>query len=103
MGLESIGAPTPADFSVAKHIKALKLRARATGEFTKNQLTNFSEATIQETHKNAVDTSKPESGNGSESPETGSSETGGGSTEQGGGTDNPSGGSGEQGGDSGIG
>ena len=86
------GAPTSADFSTTKHIKSVYMRARATGEFTRQELTKAGNVT--ELPKNFTDYKEDEDesteGGGSQSS---GSQTGGGS--QSGGSDN----SGSQSGD----
>ena len=64
------GAPTSADFSTTKHIDSVYLRARATGEFTRSELTKAGNVT--ELPKNFTDyTDEPES-NGTGSQNSGS-------------------------------
>ena len=87
------GAPTSADFSTTKHIDSVYMRARATGEFTRAELTKAGNVT--ELPKNFTDYKEDEDdesteGGGSQSS---GSQTGGGS--QSGGSDN----SGSQSGD----
>jgi len=63
VGIKSKGVALPGDFNARTDIKAYYLRARATGEFTKKELSLDGSAT--ETPKNAVDTSqKTPTGNG---------------------------------------
>ena len=73
------GAPTSADFSTTKHIDSVYLRARATGEFTRSELTKAGNVT--ELPKNFTDYKEDEDdesteGGGSQSS---GSQTGGGS------------------------
>ena len=87
------GAPTSAEFSTTKHIDSVYMRARATGEFTRQELTKAGNVT--ELPKNFTDYKEDEDdesteGGGSQSS---GSQTGGGS--QSGGSDN----SGSQSGD----
>lgn len=86
------GADTKEDFSVAKNVEGVKLRARATGKLTNSQLD------LEATLKNAADmldgqsasSDKPgDSTGGDSNPSGGSGSTGGGSTPSGG--DNPGG------------
>ena len=89
------GAPTSEDFSTTKHIDSVYMRARATGEFTRAELTKAGKVT--ELPKNFTDyKEEEESQNGSSS--TGS-ETGGGNGSEGGGNTNQGGNN--QGGNSG--
>ena len=73
------GAPTSEDFSTTKHIDSVYMRARATGEFTRAELTKAGNVT--ELPKNFTDY-KEEEENENGSSSTGSE--GGGSTNQGG-------------------
>ena len=65
------GAPTSAEFSTTKHIDSVYMRARATGEFTRQELTKAGNVT--ELPKNFTDyheddePQNPSSGNGSQS------------------------------------
>ena len=88
------GALTSADFSTTKHIDSVYMRARATGEFTRAELTKAGNVT--ELPKNFTDYQEEEENeNGSSS--TGS-ETGGGNGSEGGGGTNQGGNSGGGGG-----
>ena len=80
------GAPTSADFSTTKHIDSVYMRARATGEFTRQELTKAGNVT--ELPKNFTDY-KEDEGDESQNP-SGSSQTGdntGGDNTQSGGDD----------------
>ena len=83
------GAPTSADFSTTKHIDSVYMRARATGEFTRQELTKAGNVT--ELPKNFTDyheeDDEPQNG-GSTGDNTGSGSQNGGST-----SDNTGGGS----------
>ena len=83
------GAPTSADFSTTKHIDSVYMRARATGEFTRQELTKAGNVT--ELPKNFTDyhedDDEPQNG-GSTSDNTGSGSQNSGST-----SDNTGGGS----------
>ena len=56
------GAPTSADFSTTKHIDSVYMRARATGEFTRSELTKAGNVT--ELPKNFTDYTDEPEGNG---------------------------------------
>ena len=75
------GAPTSADFSTTKHIDSVYMRARATGEFTRQELTKAGNVT--ELPKNFTDyheeDDEPQNG-GSTGGSTTGDNTGGGST-----------------------
>ena len=74
------GAPTSADFSTTKHIDSVYMRARATGEFTRSELTKAGNVT--ELPKNYTDyTEEPEDNGGSQNSgsENGSANSGSGS------------------------
>ena len=75
------GAPTSADFSTTKHIDSVYMRARATGEFTRQELTKAGNVT--ELPKNFTDyheeDDEPQNG-GSTGGNTGSGSQNGGST-----------------------
>ncbi len=88
------GAPTSEDFSTTKHIDSVYMRARATGEFTRAELTKAGNVT--ELPKNFTDY-KEEEENENGSSSTGS-ETGGGNGSEGGGGTNQGGNSGGGGG-----
>ena len=88
------GAPTSEDFSTTKHIDSVYMRARATGEFTRAELTKAGNVT--ELPKNFTDY-KEEEENENGSSSTGS-ETGGGNGSEGGGSTNQGGNSGGGGG-----
>ena len=62
------GAPTSADFSTTKHIDSVYMRARATGEFTRQELTKAGNVT--ELPKNFTDYQEDES-NGGNQPSNG--------------------------------
>ena len=87
------GAPTSADFSTTKHIDSVYMRARATGEFTRQELTKAGNVT--ELPKNFTDyheeDDEPQNG-GSTGSNTGSN-TGSGSQNSGSTGDNTGGGS----------
>jgi predicted histone-like DNA-binding protein len=85
------GAPTSADFSTTKHIDSVYMRARATGEFTRSELTKAGNVT--ELPKNYTDYHE-DGGNtgGTTSGTTGGDNTGGDNT--GGNTGGNSGGGG---------
>ena len=78
------GAPTSADFSTTKHIDSVYMRARATGEFTRQELTKAGNVT--ELPKNFTDY-KEDEGNEPQNPSGGSQtgdNTGGDNTQSGG-------------------
>ena len=78
------GAPTSADFSTTKHIDSVYMRARATGEFTRQELTKAGNVT--ELPKNFTDY-KEDEGDESQNPSGGSQtgdNTGGDNTQSGG-------------------
>ena len=90
------GAPTSADFSTTKHIDSVYMRARATGEFTRQELTKAGNVT--ELPKNFTDyTDTPSgggnSGGGSSSGNQSGNQSGntGGNTNTGGSDDEPGG------------
>ena len=58
------GAPTSADFSTTKHIDSVYMRARATGEFTRQELTKAGNVT--ELPKNFTDYQEDESNGGNQ-------------------------------------
>ena len=76
---KKLGAPTSAEFSTTKHIDSVYMRARATGEFTRSELTKAGNVT--ELPKNYTDygenggTNAPVNNGGGSS--TGGSNTGG--------------------------
>ena len=78
------GAPTSADFSTTKHIDSVYMRARATGEFTRQELTKAGNVT--ELPKNFTDY-KEDEGDESQNPSGGSGSQGGGDSSQGSGDD----------------
>jgi predicted histone-like DNA-binding protein len=83
------GAPTSADFSTTKHIDSVYMRARATGEFTRQELTKAGNVT--ELPKNFTDYHEED-----DEPQNGGStgdNTGGGSQNSGSTGDNTGGGS----------
>ena len=63
------GAPTSADFSTTKHIDSVYMRARATGEFTRSELTKAGNVT--ELPKNFTDYTDEPEGNGGGSQNSG--------------------------------
>ena len=81
------GAPTSADFSTTKHIDSVYLRARATGEFTRQELTKAGNVT--ELPKNFTDYKEGEDGesqnpgSGTQSGGTGDSTGGNGGSQSG--------------------
>ena len=93
------GAPTSAEFSTTKHIDSVYMRARATGEFTRQELTKAGNVT--ELPKNFADYEEGEDGEsqdtggnaGGTSPSTsddgGGSNTGGSGSNTGGGSTDP--------------
>ena len=93
------GAPTSAEFSTTKHIDSVYMRARATGEFTRQELTKAGNVT--ELPKNFTDYEEGEDGEpqdtggnaGGTSPSTsddgGGSNTGGSGSNTGGGSTDP--------------
>ena len=75
------GAPTSADFSTTKHIDSVYMRARATGEFTRQELTKAGNVT--ELPKNFTDYHEEDDepqNSGSTGDNTGSGSQNGGST-----------------------
>ena len=64
------GAPTSADFSTTKHIDSVYMRARATGEFTRSELTKAGNVT--ELPKNFTDYNEEDGDNESQNPSGGS-------------------------------
>lgn len=86
------GAPTKEDFSVAKYIEGLKLRARATGELTTANL-DTSIRRVDADAKTANDGGgSGSSSGGSSNPGSGSQTGGGGNADQGSGSTTPGGG-----------
>ena len=76
------GAPTSADFSTTKHIDSVYMRARATGEFTRQELTkagNVTELPKNFTDYHEEDEDEPQNG-GSTGDNTGSGSQNSGST-----------------------
>ena len=72
------GAPTSADFSTTKHIDSVYMRARATGEFTRQELTKAGDVT--ELPKNFTDYEEGGSSDNSyvvDQPSNGGAPTGG--------------------------
>ena len=108
-GVQSSAAETSEDFSTTKNIKSVYLRARATGEFTRQELTkagNVTELPKNFTdYKEDGDTTGTDSGSSSGGTDSGSTDSGGtdsgsssGGTDSGsssGGTDSGSSGTGE--------
>lgn len=97
------GADSEDDFSVAKNVEGVRLRARATGNFTRENLDiNASLKNYDSFVKGAGDDSPttPSGGGGSTSQGSGSTTTGGGSTTTGGGSGSSGGGSTPSGGGS---
>ena len=88
------GALTSADFSTTKHIDSVYMRARATGEFTRAELTKA--GSVTELPKNFTDYNEEEEGNGNGSQNSGSNSGG---TTNGGNTGGNTGGGGEVTGD----
>ena len=77
------GAPTSAEFSTTKHIDSVYMRARATGEFTRQELTKAGNVT--ELPKNFTDYNEDGEGNsGNGSQNSGNTSGGGGNTSGGG-------------------
>ena len=82
------GAPTSADFSTTKHIASVYMRARATGEFTRQELTKAGNVT--ELPKNFTDYHEEDdepqnpSGGSTSGGNTGGGNTGSGNTGSGG-------------------
>ena len=92
------GADSEDDFSVAKNVEGVRLRARATGNFTRENLDiNASLKNYDSFVKGAGDDSPttPSGGGGSTSQGSGSTTTGGGSGSSGGGSTPSGGGSSE--------
>ena len=91
------GAPTSADFSTTKHIDSVYMRARATGEFTRQELTKAGNVT--ELPKNFTDyheeDDEPQNG-GSTGDNTGGGSQNGGSTSDNTGGDNTTGDNGDR-------
>ncbi len=86
------GALTSADFSTVKHIDSVYMRARATGEFTRSELTKAGNVT--ELPKNFTDYTEESESSGSGSQDSGSSQSTTGNDSNGGSnTGNTSGGS----------
>jgi predicted histone-like DNA-binding protein len=76
------GAPTSADFSTTKHIDSVYMRARATGEFTRQELTKAGNVT--ELPKNYTDYHEEDEDNEPQNPSGGSGSQNSGSQSQGG-------------------
>ena len=76
------GAPTSADFSTTKHIDSVYMRARATGEFTRQELTKAGNVT--ELPKNYTDYHEEDEDNEPQNPSSGSGSQNSGSQSQGG-------------------
>lgn len=78
-GVQSTGAPSSDEFSVQKNIKSVYMRARATGDFTRDELTKS--GSVTELPKNYTDyqdagdgtdgEGEEDKGGGSEMPPTG--------------------------------
>ena len=82
------GAPTSADFSTTKHIDSVYMRARATGEFTRQELTKAGNVT--ELPKNYTDYHEEDEDNEPQNPSGGSGSQNSGSQSQGGSQNNGS-------------
>ena len=86
------GAPTSAEFSTTKHIDSVYMRARATGEFTRQELTkagNVTELPKNYTDYHEEDEDEPQNPNGGSGSQSGSgtgsvTPSGGGSSQSGG-------------------
>ena len=76
------GAPTSAEFSTTKHIDSVYMRARATGEFTRAELTKAGNVT--ELPKNYTDYHEEDEDNEPQNPSGGSGSQNSGSQSQGG-------------------
>ena len=76
------GAPTSAEFSTTKHIDSVYMRARATGEFTRQELTKAGNVT--ELPKNYTDYHEEDEDNEPQNPSGGSGSQNSGSQSQGG-------------------
>jgi hypothetical protein len=90
------GAPTSEDFSTTKHIDSVYMRARATGEFTRAELTkagNVTELPKNYTDYHEEDEDEPQNPSGSGSSQNGGSQSGSGGN---GGSQSGSGDSGSQ-------
>ena len=93
------GALTSADFSTTKHIDSVYMRARATGEFTRAELTkagnvtelpkNFTDYKEEEENENGSSSTGSETDGGNGSEGDGSTNQGGNSGGGGGGDDSP--------------
>ena len=68
------GAPTSADFSTTKHIDSVYMRARATGEFTRHELTKAGNVT--ELPKNFADYEEETAGSQNSGTTTGDNNSG---------------------------
>ena len=74
------GAPTSAEFSTTKHIDSVYMRARATGEFTRQELTkagNVTELPKNYTDYHEEDEDEPQNPNGGSGSQSGSGTQGG--------------------------
>jgi predicted histone-like DNA-binding protein len=95
---KKLGAPTSAEFSTTKHIDSVYLRARATGEFTRAELTKAGNVT--ELPKNYTDyqedEEEPASGDNSGSGDSGSGSGSGSGSNSGSGSGSGSGGDDEE-------
>ena len=79
------GAPTSAEFSTTKHIDSVYMRARATGEFTRQELTKAGNVTelpknFTDYHEEDDEPQNPSGGSGSQNSGSTGDNTGGGST-----------------------
>ncbi len=90
------GAPTSADFSTTKHIDSVYMRARATGEFTRHELTKAGNVTelpknfadYEEETAGSQNSGTTTGGNNSDNNSDNNSGTDSGGNNTGGGTDN---------------
>ena len=95
------GAPTSADFSTTKHIDSVYMRARATGEFTRQELTkagNVTELPKNYTDYHEEDEDEPQNPSGGSGSQNSGSQSQGGSQNGGSNTGNISTGGGDNGG-----
>ena len=80
------GAPTSAEFSTTKHIDSVYMRARATGEFTRQELTkagNVTELPKNFTDYHEEDEDEPQNPNGGSGSQNSGSQSQGGSQNEG--------------------
>ena len=99
------GAPTSADFSTTKHIDSVYMRARATGEFTRQELTkagNVTELPKNFTDYHEEDEDEPQNPSGGSGSQNSGSQSQGGS-QNGGNSDSGNTSGGSQSGNSGSG